>query len=203
MGFASRSVSILRYRVRGEIEGSFWDTVHDGIRQGAFRVTDTPGDEIGIGWTSVEDFTDTEFRGESHVRGNYVALALRIDTVRVPPRILEIHLKKETRKILEESGRKRLSSAQRRELKDQVKEKLKHQAFPSIQVHDLIWDTEKAVVYFGSLAVKARERMEDHFSKCFGLTLIPLLMYIRAQEILGDDVSSRILEHLKPCSMVP
>jgi DNA recombination-dependent growth factor C len=203
MGFASRSVSMMRYRVRGEIGGSFWDAVDEGIRKGSFREIDAPGDELGMGWVSMEDFTDTQLVGASYVRGNYIALSLRVDAVRVPPRILEIHVKQETKKLLEQSGRQRLSSAQRRELKERVKESLKKQAFPSIQVFDLIWDTSKAVVYFGSHSVKPRERLEAHFKKCFGLTLIPLLAYIRAEELLEGRLEKQILEKLKPCSMAP
>ncbi|MBI5247890.1 MAG: recombination-associated protein RdgC [Desulfomonile tiedjei] len=203
MGLASRSVSMMRYRVRGETSGSFWDAVDEGVRKGAFREIDSPGDELGMGWVSMEDFTDIAFSGASYVRGNYIALSLRVDTVRVPPKILEIHVKQESRKLLEQSGRQRLSSAQRRELKERVKESLKKQAFPSIQVFDLIWDTSKAVVYFGTHSVKPRERLEAHFKKCFGLTLIPLLAYIRAEELLEGRLESQILEKLKPCSMAP
>lgn len=202
MGFLSRSVSMMRYRVKGEIEGSFWDSIDEGVRKGAFRQVDLPGDEVGMGWTAIEDFTDIDLKGASYVRTNYVALSLRIDTARVPARILEIHFKTEARKHMEETGRQRLSSGQRRELKERLKEVLKQQMFPSIQVHDMIWDTSKGVVYFASHSVKARERFEDHFKKCFGLTLVPLLAYIRAEEILESSIDKQRLEKLKPCTMV-
>jgi len=203
MGFASRSVSIMRYRVKGEMEGSFWEAVDSGIKKGAFQEIDTPGELVGMGWTSIDDFADNAFNGASYVRGTYVAFALRVDIARVPPRILEIELRKETRKLLEQTGRQRLSSAQRRELKDAVKDKLKGQVFPSIQVFDLIWDTAKGVVYFASLSVKARERLEDLFKKSFDLALIPLIPYIRAEELLQNAEQKRMLENIKPCSMVP
>ncbi len=132
-----------------------------------------------------------------------MALALRVDIARVPPRILEIELRKETRKLLEQTGRQRLSSAQRRELKDAVKDKLKGQVFPSIQVFDLIWDTAKSVVYFASLSVKARERLEDLFKKSFGLSLVPLIPYIRAEELLQSPEQKQMLENIKSSSMVP
>lgn len=203
MGFTSRSVSMMRYRVKGEIEGSFWDAVDDGVRKGAFKSIDSPGDEVGMGWTSLEDFTEADFKGSSYVRTNYVALSLRIDTARVPPRVLEIQVKMESRRLMEEIGKQRLSSGQRRELKERIKETLKRQMFPSIQVHDVIWDTAKGIVYFASHAAKARERFEDHFKKCFGLALIPLLAYIRGEELLEGNLARQILEQLKPCSMIP
>ena len=87
MGFSARSVSMVRYRIRGEIQGSFWDAVDEGIRRYAFREVEGPGDQVGMGWTSIDDFTDNEFQGASYVRGSYVALSLRVDTARVPPRI--------------------------------------------------------------------------------------------------------------------
>ena len=203
MGFASRSVSMIRYRVRGEMEGSFWDAVDEGIKQGAFKEVESSGDTVGLGWVSLEDFTDTEFRGTSYLRGNYVAFSLRIDTVRVPPRILEIHVKQETRKLLEETGQKRLSSGQRRDLKDRLKDALKKRVFPSIQVFDVIWDTSKGILYLGTLGIKVRERLEDHFKKSFGLRLIPLIPYLRAEELLSDKSEQKALEELKSCSFAP
>ncbi len=203
MGFTSRSASMIRYRVRGEISGNFWDAVDEGVRKGAFRSLGTGGDEIGMGWTSMEDFTDNEFNGASYVRGNFVALGLRIDTARVPPRILEMHLKQEGKKFLQESGARRLSKAQRRELKDRVKEMLKQQVLPSIQVFDLVWDTAQGIACFASLSIKARERVEDHFKRSFGLSLIPLIPYIRAEELLTENSDRRALEMLNPCSMLP
>jgi len=202
MGFISSTVSILRYRVRGEIEGSFWDVVDSAITNGAFREIETASDEIGIGWTSIEDFTDTAFRS-SYVHGNYVAVSLRVDTAKVPPRVLEIQFKQEARKILAQTGAHRLSAAQNRDLKDHLKEALKKQVFPSIQVYDLVWDTANAVAYFGSHSPKARERVEQHFKKSFGLTLVPLIPFIRAEEILVENPERHRLESLKPSIMVP
>ncbi len=203
MGFASRSVSIMRYRVRGEVEGSFWDAIDEGVKRHAFREIVGPGDEVGMGWVSVEDFTDAEFQGASYIFGSYVALSMRVDTARVPAKILEMHLKQESKKLLEESGRQRLSSGQRRELKDNLKEALKKRVFPSIQVFDVMWDTTRSVVYFGSLSIKARERVEDHFKKSFGLTLIPLIPYMRAEEILSGAADKASLEKLTPSIMAP
>ncbi len=200
MGFTSNSVSILRYRVRGEIEGSFWDVVDEGIRKGAFREIESGSDEIGIGWTSIEDFTDTTFR-YSYVRGNYVAVSLRVDSARVPPRVLEIKMKQEARKILERTGAHRLSAAQSRELKDQLKQSLKNQVFPSIQVYDFVWDTSKGIAYFGSHSPRARERVEQHFKKFFGLSLIPLIPFIRAAEIFAENPEKERLESLRPSIM--
>lgn len=203
MGFVSRSVSLMRYRVQGQIEGPFWEAVDDGVRKYVFHSVEGPGDEVGIGWTSIDDFTDTEFQGASYVRGNYVSLGLRVDTVRVPPRILEMHVKQETKKRLAETGRQRLSSSQRRELKEYIKESLKKNTLPSIQVFDLVWETSQGVAYFASLSIKARERVEELFKKSFGLTLIPLVPYMLAEERLTDAAEKRRLENLTPSSMAP
>lgn len=201
MGFLSRSVSLMRYRVRGEVEGSFWDGVHEGIAKEAFREGEISGEDVVMGWVSMEDFTDTLFKGASYLRGNYVALALRVDTLRVPPRIVELQLKKESKRLLEESGQSRLSSSQYRELKERIRESLRRQILPSVQVFDMVWDTARAVLYFGSHSQKARDRVESLFKKSFGLTLVPLIPYLCAEELLGDKSQKQLLEQLKPCSL--
>jgi len=191
----------MRYRVRGEIEGSFWDSVREGIAKEAFREGEISAEDAAMGWVSVEDFTDAQFRGASYLRGNYVALALRIDTLRVPPRIVELQLKKESRRLLEESGQARLSSSQHRELKERIRETLKRQILPSVQVFDLVWDTALAIAYFGSHSPKARDRVETLFKKSFGLTLVPLIPYLRAEELVGEKNQRQILEQLRPASL--
>ncbi len=203
MGFFSRSTSMMRYKTKGEMNVSFWEAVDSGIKSGSFREIDSPGELIGVGWTSIEDFSEYEFTGASYLYGNYVALSLRVDTVRIPPRILEIHLKKETRKLLKETGQRRLSSNQRKELKETVKEVLKKQVLPSIQVFDFVWDTSKSIVYFTSLSIKARERFEDHFKKSFGLSLIPLIPYLKAEEVLASQMDKSKLEKLKASDFTP
>jgi hypothetical protein len=202
MGFLSRSVSLIRYRVRGDVEGSFWDSVHEGISKGIFREGEFSGDDLTVGWVSMEDFTDTSFAGSSYLRGNYVALGLRVDTLRVPPRIVELHVKKESRKLIEQTGQARLSSSQFRELRERVRETLRRQILPSVQVFDLVWDTSRGIAYFGSHSPKARDRVETHFKKCFGLTLLPLIPYLCAEELLGESQEKQVLEQVRPSSLV-
>lgn len=203
MGFASRSVSMMRYRVKGSIEGSFWDSIHEGIKRGAYRSTDQPGELLGFGWTSIDDFDNYTFDGASYVRSNYVALSFRIDVVHIPPRILETEVKKERRKLQERTGRTRISANQIREMKDALKESLKSKVFPSIQVFDFVWDTAASVAYVAALSPRARERVEDHFKKSFGLSLIPLLPYIRSMDLLSSENDRLKLEQLRSCVMAP
>jgi DNA recombination-dependent growth factor C len=204
MGIEARSLSLIRYRVKGEIEGNFWDTVEQGVRRGAFKQCEIRTDIAGAGWTAYDDFTNVEFPGSSYAHGNYVVLSLRVDTVRVPGRILEIELKERTKKILEDSGRTRLSSAQRRELKEAIKQEFLKKAFPSIQVHDVVWDTASGVVYFTGTSTKARERLEEYFKKCFGLSIVPLIPYLRAEEVLQDrGIGTEQLEKMTASSFIP
>lgn len=203
MGFLSRSVSLIRYRVQGEMEGSFWDAVDEAVKKGAFHQMEGSGDIVGLGWTSIDDFTDVSFDGASYVRGEYVALSLRIDTAKVPARILEIHFKNECKKLLEQTDQKRLSFGQRRDLKERLTETLRAQVLPSIQIFDLVWNTASGIVYFCTHSLKARERMEEHFKKCFGLSLIPVVSYLRAEEILASGEQKKLLQELRPCIMAP
>lgn len=203
MGFLARSVSFIRYHVKGAIETSFWEAVREGIANGAFRTREGPGDETGSGWVSMQDFDDNEFSGVSYIYGNYVALSYRLDVVRIPARVLEVHFKKERKKLLEQFGRPRLSSTQARNLKESIKESLKTQAFPSIQVVDLVWDTSKSLAYVATHSSRLRERVEDHFKKSFGLALIPMIPFIKAEQFLGREEDKIKLEQLQPESWAP
>jgi hypothetical protein len=194
MGFESRSMSLTRYRVRGEVEGNFWEAVAAGVKQGAYRTAQTPGELVGEGFVSQSDFTECRSPGIHAVYGNYVVLGFRIDRARISSRILEMELRDQTKKQLEISGQQRLSSAQHRELKQTIKEKLYSQPFPavSIQVHDLVWDTAEGLLYFTSTSQKAREELERWFKHCFGLTLTPLIPYLRAEELAGKSIAATL-----------
>lgn len=202
MGFLSRSVTFMRCRILGTVQGSFWDSVDQGIRAGAFRTKEGSGDEIGSGWVSIHDFSNAEFQGASYVMGNYVAFSYRVDTVRIPARVIEMHFKTESKKILQETGRQRLSSSQGRSLKDRIKESLKTQSFPSIQLVDLVWDTPKETVYVATLSPRLRERVEDHFKKSFGLAIVPMIPYTRAEHLLTAENDRMGLSSIKPSSFV-
>ena len=196
MGFNTRTASITRYRVDGTIEGSFWDAVDSGVHAGAFK-DGTNGDRRGFGWVSSQDFTDTSFAGTSYVHDDLIALSLRIDTVKVPGRLIELKLRERTKEVLEVTGQRRLSVAQRRELKDQIKEALSSQALLNIQVHDLVWNTGESVVYLASLSQQVREDVQSHFKTCFGIKIVPLIPYSRAVEMMPAADRHR-LEALSP-----
>ena len=116
---------------------------------------------------------------------------------------METAIRKERKKLIETTGQRRMSTNQLRELKEALKESLKKQVLPSIQVFDFVWDTAGSVAYLAALSARARERVEDHFKKSFGLTLTPLLPYIKAMEILQSEADRNRLEQLKSCIMVP
>lgn len=207
MGFLSRSVSLMRYRLKEQdelkeqVKGQFWEYVEFGVKRGAYKEMETSTDVVAIGWTSIDDFTSYDFENASYIFANYVALCLRVDTVTVPSKVVELHFRQQRAKLLKERGQNKLSAAQSRDLKDQVKETLKKQMLPSVNLFDVVWNTAEDLVYFTNLGVKARERFEDHFRKSFGLTLIPLIPYIRGFEILGEE-EGPALESLQPSSLI-
>jgi len=202
MGFLSRSTTFMRCRIQGTVQGSFWDSVDQGIRSGAFRTREGAGEEIGSGWVSLHDFSDSEFQGASYVMGNYIALSYRVDAVRIPAKVIEMHFKTESKKILQETGRQRLSSSQGRALKDRIKESLKAQSFPSIQLVDLVWDAPKEIVYVATLSPRLRERVEDHFKRSFGMAIVPMIPYTRAEYLLAAENDRVSLSNIKPSSFV-
>jgi DNA recombination-dependent growth factor C len=190
---------LTRYRVNGEIDRAFNLAVEAGIQAHAFKQIDSPDvDIVGFGWVSQGDFSDTSFDNAMMLMPAIVALSLRIDTVRIPSRTLELALKEATENVLRETGQSRLSSAQRRELKERVRETLRKKTLPTIQVHDIVWDVTNRVLYLTSISRNVMNHVESLFKKSFpGLTLTPLIPYIRAEETLADEMLER-LQDLKP-----
>ena len=200
MTLLSGSVSLMRHRVVGAIDGPFWDRIDDGIRQNIFHPVETGGETVGVGWVSVHDLTDAAFV-EPYATGDYIALSLRVDTKRVSSRTVEVELKQRAQGIIKTTGEARISKQQHKELRDTVLAELRQQAPPTIQTFDLMWSYTTATVYSSALSVKTNELVTGIFKKSFGLDLVPVIPFIAACESITGTRSGPCVRN--PLGAIP
>ena len=79
MGLLSSRMSITRYQVTGQLDGSVHETVYQGLKQHAIPKIEDDGAEASVGWTSFETPYAPDFEGYSFVFGTDMVFALRID----------------------------------------------------------------------------------------------------------------------------
>jgi recombination associated protein RdgC len=198
MGLLSSRMSITRYQVIGQLDGSVHETVYQGLKQHAIPKIEDDGSEATIGWTSFETPYAPDFEGYSFVFGASMVFALRIDKKSLPPKLIQKHYALYVAKRLADTGRHYLSVNEKKSIKDHVVNTLVHRIPATPNVYDLVWEYETASLWFFSNLKAANEALETLFIKSFNLQLIRLFPYTKADRMAGlSDKERDILRKLE------
>ncbi len=180
MGILSASVSITRYAVEGDLKGQFIDTVLDGLKKNTISEIDQEALEMTAGWTSTNKPYFPDFDGSSFVVGPYFIFSLRMDSKKVPSKVIQKYVAMEITKKLNESGREYLSREEKKMIKDNITNML-YRRVPAVpDIYDIIWNYEARQVLFFSNRKVANETVETLFLKSFSLTLVRMFPYTSA-----------------------
>lgn len=174
MGAFSGSLSYRQYFVRDPLPGDWKDRFQIGIEQNIFVPLDPAGEaERSVGWCSIHFPLDLELTPELYIYNEYIVLGLRIDTLTVPGALLRIFTESESRRVMMEQKRAKLSRYEKAEIKDRVKLDLKKRLLPAIKSIDMAWDWQKGVVRFFAGNEKVNLEFMELFEQTFGLQLTP------------------------------
>lgn len=185
MGLLSSRMSITRYKVTGQLDGSVHETVYQGLKQHAIPKIEDDGSEAIFGWTSFDAPYAPDFEGYSFVLGTYMVFALRIDKKSIPPKLIQKHYALYVAKRLADTGRHYLSGNEKKSIKDHVVNTLVHRIPATPNVYDLVWEYDTGSLWFFSNLKAANEALETLFVKSFNLQLIRLFPYTTADLMAG------------------
>jgi recombination associated protein RdgC len=199
VGILSASVSITRYAVEGDLKGQFIDTVLDGLKKNTISEIDQEALEMTAGWTSTNKPYFPDFDGSSFVVGPYFIFSLRMDSKKVPSKVIQKYVAMEITKKLNESGREYLSREEKKMIKDNITNML-YRRVPAVpDIYDIIWNYEARQVLFFSNRKVANETVETLFLKSFSLTLVRMFPYTSALFETGlSDSQKDVLTGLSP-----
>jgi hypothetical protein len=195
MGLIKGSASFVRFSVEGNLPENTWDFIAERVSLFSFKDIDDSIEENSLGWVSIFNMFDSEFRYGSYASGNFVTLSLRFDERRVSPAILKKFVQKEEERIKKEKQIPKISRTLQVEIKERIRSELIRKAMPLPSVFDLSWNLPDSTLLFFTTNQKAHTLLEDHFKKTFGLTLIQQVPYNTA-EILLDTDEIKMLESL-------
>jgi DNA recombination-dependent growth factor C len=198
MGLFSSRMSITRYQVTGQIDGSVHETVYQGLKKHAIPKIEDDSSEATVGWTSVETPYAPDFEGYSFVFGTHMVFALRIDKKSIPPKLIQKHYALYVAKRLADTGRHYLSGNEKKSIKDHVVNTLVHRIPAAPNVYDVVWEYDTASLWFFSNLKAANEALETLFIKSFNLQLIRLFPYTMADRMAGlSDQERDVLRKLE------
>jgi hypothetical protein len=180
MGLLSSRMSITRYQVAGQLEGSVHETVYQGLKKHAVPKIEDDGSEATAGWTSFETPYTPDFEGYSFVFGAYMVFALRIDKKSIPPKLVQKHYALYVAKRQADTGRHYLSGNEKKSIKDHVVNTLIRRIPATPNVYDVVWEYDTASLWFFSNLKATNEALETLFIQTFHLQLIRLFPYTTA-----------------------
>ncbi len=185
MRLLSSSVSITRYKVKGEIQGPLIKTVMEGLNKNSIIEIDNESMEKTAGWTSFDNPYLPDFETSSCVIGAHFVFSLRIDKKSIPSKIIKKYYTIEVAKKLAESGREHLSRNEKKDIREHVTNALILRIPATPNIYDIIWNYEESSLWFFSNQKAANEELETLFSKSFRLSLIRLFPYTMAELAAG------------------
>ncbi len=201
MGIIKGSVTLSRYRVRGETPRQFKDFIDQRIRQFAFRDIEHNSEELSVGWVSAHDYLDTSFAFAGYALDPYVVLGLRVDKRQVGGALLKKYHRLELKKAYAAGEGRKLSRLEREELKEKARQDLLARIPPASKVYELVWDTSSGEVWLGTSSRSVCELAEDLFKRTFELDLVPVIPWHLALDLAGSLEARRALEEARPWSL--
>jgi recombination associated protein RdgC len=199
MGILSSTVSITRYKVKGDLKKSVLDNVYNGLTKNVIKEIDDNPVEKSVGWTSLDSPYAPDFEGSSFVIGTLFVFSMRIDKKSIPSKIIQKQYTVAMTKQLKQTGREYLSRNEKKLLKEAVTNALCLRIPATPNIYDLVWNMEESWLWFFSNQKAANEELETLFAKSFNLSLIRLFPYTAADSLAGlSDSNKDALSKLSP-----
>ncbi|SHN50902.1 recombination-associated protein RdgC [Desulfovibrio litoralis] len=189
MGFTASSTGFSRLKITEEVSNEKLSQIPELLIQHSFKDIDEIAVERSFGWVNFDDMLDTSWQESPPEKAHYFCFSLRIDTRRIPAGVMKKHLMlalKEEEQRNKEQGRKFISRERKKELKEQVHLRLMSRFLPIPAEFNIIWNTEKNMIYLASTQEKIIDLFMEYFTKSFNLHLELLTPYSLAAHLLGD-----------------
>jgi recombination associated protein RdgC len=175
MGLLKGNFSFARFQVEGQLPQAFFNFVNNRIKANSFRESAKSTEEKRLGWVSVTDILDADFKEANYVLGDYLIFSLRIDRKTIPPKLMKIRIMEEERQFLAQSGKNRINKQIAGGIKDKVKSEILTRLDPVPSFYDVCWAMSQNTVYFSSLSDKVADDFIELFKKTFSLGLTRFL----------------------------
>lgn len=175
MPVVSGSVTFARHRVEpGDKPRDPRRSLAQALKKHAFSPLDRDGpDEKSSGWVEVEDPDASDFKADAILRGDWLVVSWRVDTLRVPASALKAELATWQRTFTQEEGRPP-KKAEKSEQKELLTKKLKKRAFVRTQTCDVAWNLETHNLLIWTASNRVLDDVRGALEDTFKLALTPL-----------------------------
>jgi hypothetical protein len=175
MGLLKGTLTFSRYRLPGDLPERSSEQIDRSLRKFAFREAAKSSEEKNLGWTSLENALDTDFRQSSYRWGDYLLFSLRIDRWMIPPSLLKVRILAAEQQHLAETGQKKIDRHRRGDIRERVRLDLLNHTQPVPAFYEVCWSLSAQSVLFTSLSDKVLDDFQDLFKRSFGRPPCPFV----------------------------
>jgi recombination associated protein RdgC len=173
LGALSGGITVKRLLADGPPCADWRKRYIDSLNAYAIRAIGPESEEDrGTGWAAIAHPLDTRFEAEKAFFNEYICVAYRIDTLKVPSSTLKLYQREAELQWLAENHRETMPRPQRKNLYEQVQRDLRARMLPTIKVIDLVWNTDTHQVWVWTQSGKVLEEIDDLFHKTFDHALL-------------------------------
>jgi DNA recombination-dependent growth factor C len=163
-----------RYRIVGNTEEATREDLLVRLQEQVWREprSATKGGE-NFGWVAFQNLCDTDLTANKVFFNQYFCFSLRMDTKRLPARLLRAMLDLRLQAWMRDRNRERVPAAVKKEIKEQLELELFPRQLPNVAAHNACWDMGRGIVWFFQNGNKANEVFRALFAKTFALETRP------------------------------
>jgi hypothetical protein len=188
MGFLKNSTCLVRFISQDIPKDIDYRSVYpESILRNSFREIEEDSEiERSIGWVDISNneavpTEDSIFKGSC-----IMAFGLRIDSKKIPSSAIGPLYKKLLLERKQQNPHEKITKEVRQELKSEAKAILLKKVIPSTKVYDIIWDTQKNIVWFSGAGDNIIQCFLSLFKQTFNLALTSLFPYNLGKHFAGN-----------------
>lgn len=206
MAFASGAVTCRRFAITGPFPESCDDALLRALQNRTFGRAPVQSDDTQMGWIGPGHLFETDLAAERLIYGDYVHLALRVDTLRAPAGVVRAYVQLEEEALRTASGRPYLSKGEQRQARLTARERATQEAhngdFRRMRSYPVLIDVAHRMVYLGTSGNSAADRLMALFGDTCGASLQPLTPEELATRYAQRAGRARALEGVTPGVLV-
>jgi recombination associated protein RdgC len=175
MGILSGALGARRFRVAGKLQDNFRDLYGEHLTKLGFRPPPSLSPNADVeGWVLIDDLTTSRFDDiNKWLVDHYLVFSMRIDTLRLPAKIVKAEVRRRCQEWTEEHNVERCPAQVRSEIKSSVEEEMAQRSMPATKIVEIAWDIHSDMLYVSSASETICDRLRRRFYRTFGRRLVP------------------------------
>ncbi len=203
MGALTGGMTVKRLVTDGPPVDDFREVYVAALNAHAIRPIDPESEEDRTaGWADIAHPLNTRFEQDRVFFNEYLCVAYRVDTLKVPSGTLKLYQQEAELQWLAANHRETMLKGEKKELYEKVAKDLRAKMLPSIKAVDLVWNTATGQVWIWTHNKRVIEEIEELFTKTFDRELLPSDPYSLGERLLPEDLKDALLQ-VEPSSFVP